>query len=247
MARVVCSIEARMQSSRLPGKVLADIAGQPALTRLLTRLQRCRRLDDIVLATSRSPADDVLETWALVHGVRCHRGSEDDVLARVVEAHRIAQSEVIVEVTGDCVLLDPEIVDLAVHTFAENDCDVVSNGSKRGYPNGMDVQVFRFRDLERVETTCADPAVREHVSLHFYEHPEEYRIIHLLPPARWFAPHYRLHLDYAEDLRFLNEVYLRLDREHGDAFGLEEIMAILRREPELLHINIHCVERAARV
>ena len=235
-----------MRSSRLPGKVLAPVCGEAALTRLLRRLRACRLLDDIVLATSDAPADDVLEAWARSHDVRFHRGSEDDVLLRVVEAHRSARSDVIVEVTGDCVMLDPELVDMAVETFAANDCDVVSNASKRSFPNGMDVQVFRLFDLERVEASSDDPAVREHVSLYFYEHPDQYRILHLLAPARWHAPEYRLHLDYPEDLRFLNEVYGRLEPDYGDRFGLEEIMSVLKREPQLLAINSHCVERSAR-
>jgi spore coat polysaccharide biosynthesis protein SpsF len=246
MPRVVCSIEARMQSSRLPGKVLAPLRGEAALTRLIRRLRACRLLDDIVLATSNTPADDVLEAWAESHSVKCYRGSEDDVLLRVVEAHRSVRSDVVVEVTGDCVMLDPELVDMAVETFAANDCDVVSNASKRSYPNGMDVQVFRLSDLEHVEATSNDPAVREHVSLYFYEHPDQYRILHLLAPARWHAPDCRLHLDYPEDLRFLNEIYGRLEPDYGDAFGLEEIMSVLRREPHLLDINSHCVERSAR-
>jgi spore coat polysaccharide biosynthesis protein SpsF len=246
MPRVVCSIEARMQSSRLPGKVLAEVRGEPALTRLVRRLRRCRLLDEIVLATSDGPADDVLEQWAVSEDVAFHRGSEADVLQRVVEAHRKVRSDIVVEVCGDCVMLDPALVDMAVKTFSENDCDVVSNANPRTYPNGMDVQVFRLSDLEEVETCCADPAVREHVSLYFYEHPGDYRILQLMAPPRCHAPDYRLLLDYPEDLRFINEVYSRLEPDHGDGFGLEEIMDLLRREPALLDINRRCIEKSVR-
>jgi len=244
--RIVASIEARMGSSRLPGKVLADVEGRPALTRLVRRLERCRTLDGIVLATTVAPADDVLERWAADAGVACYRGSEEDVLDRVVRAQRAMRSEIVVEVTGDCALLDPEVIDLGVTTFLENDCDVVTNARKPSYPMGADVQVFRLADLEEVERTVADPAVREHVSLYFYEHPERYRVIHLFAPARWHAPEYRFQLDYEEDLRFIREVYRALEPAHGEAFGLEEIMALLRRRPELVEINRHCVEKAPR-
>lgn len=244
--RVVASIEARMGSSRLPGKVLADILGKPALSRLLARLQRCRLLDAIVLATTTSAADQVLADWARNAQVSCFRGSEDDVLQRVVEAHESMQSEIIVEITGDCILLDPEIIDLAICTFLENNCDVVTNARKPSFPLGADVQVYRLDDLQKVARTVHDPAVREHVSLYFYEHPERYRVIHLLAPARWVAPTLRLHLDYPEDLAFINAVYSRLAPRFGDAFGIEEIMALLRREPQLAEINAHCVERAPR-
>ncbi len=244
--RVIASIEARMGSSRFPGKVLADICGQPALTRLVRRLRRCRCLDDIILATSVSPVDDALAEWAEAEKLSCHRGSEEDVLARVVGAQRQMRSDIVVEVTGDCILLDPEIIDMGITIFLENDCDVVTNVRKASFPLGMDVQVFRLRDLEEVERTIADPAVREHVSLHFYEHPERYRVFHLFAPARWYGPDYRFQLDYPEDHRFITEIYRRLEPQHGDGFGIEEIMQTLVKEPSLVDINRHCVEKATR-
>jgi spore coat polysaccharide biosynthesis protein SpsF len=111
---------------------------------------------------------------------------------------------------------------------------------------GLDVQVFRFEALAEVERTVSDPAVREHVSLYFYEHPERYRVLHLLAPPRWHAPEHRYQLDYSEDLEFIREVYRRLGAEHGDDFGVEEIMAVLRREPRLVDINRHCDEKNPR-
>ena len=244
--RVVASIEARFNASRLPGKVLLDIAGAPALTRLLRRLRRARSLDGIVLATTTSPRDDALAEWARRENVPCHRGSEDDVLARVVGAQRELGAELVVEVCGDCPLIDPEVIDMAVATFRINDADVVSNTSKLGFPQGADAQVFRLAALEEVERTVRDPAVREHVSLFFYEHPERYRIIHLAPPPRWHRPEQRLQLDYPEDLAFVRAVYERLEPEHGDAFGLDEILGLLAREPTLAAINANCREKPAR-
>lgn len=246
MPRVIASIEARMGSSRLPGKVLADVGGVPALTRLVRRLRSAAKLDGIVLATSTSAADDALEAWAIAEGVPYHRGSEDDVLQRVVHAQKSQGSDVVVEITGDCTLLDPGLVDMGVETFFENDADVVCNVRKPSYPMGADVQVFRLSALEEVERTVQDPPVREHVSLFFYEHPERYRVMHLFAPPRWRDPTMRLQLDYAEDLRFIREVYAQLEPTHGDAFGLEEIMALCRARPELPEINRHCEERAAR-
>ena len=246
MPRTIASIEARMGSSRFPGKVLADVCGRPALTRVLSRLRRCRRLDGIVLATSTAPADDELQHWSRDNNVPCYRGSEDDVLGRVVKAQRSMAANLVVEVTGDCVLLDPEIVDLGIGTFLANDCDVVSNTWKPSFPMGVDVQVFRLRDLEQVEATVSDPRVREHVSLHFYEHPDRYRIMHLLAPARWHGPDLRFQLDYPEDLRFITGVYSRLEPAHGDAFGVDEILSLLRHEPDLAEINRHCKEAVLR-
>ncbi len=247
MPRVIASIEARMGSSRFPGKVLADINGTPALTRLVRRLRRAQSLDGIILATTVSLADDALERWAAQEGLPCYRGSEEDVLNRVVQAQIKMGSEIVVEVTGDCILLDPEIIDLGVRTFFENDCDVVANVRKLSFPMGMDVQVYRLKDLAEIERTIQeDPAVREHVSLYLYEHPERYRIIHFFAPARWHAPDYRFQLDYPEDHRFITEVYRRLEPIYDDAFGVEEIMALLKREPALVEVNRHCAEKSPR-
>jgi spore coat polysaccharide biosynthesis protein SpsF len=222
------------------------VCGKPALSRLLSRLRRARTLDGIILATSVAPADAALERWANAEGVAVHRGSEDDVLRRVVEAQQRMDAEIVVEITGDCVLLDPEIIDLGVTSFLENDCDVLTNARKLSFPMGMDVQVYRLADLVEVERTVDDPAVREHVSLYFYEHPERYRVIHLVAPARWHAPDYRCQLDYPEDHQFITEIYRRLEPEYGEAFGIEEIMRLLRAAPHLVEINRHCVEKSPR-
>ena len=246
MPRVVASIEARMGSSRFPGKALADVGGQPALTRLLRRLRHCRHLDDIVLATTVAPADDALVAWAERENVKMYRGSEEDVLSRVVQAQTYMKSDVVVEVTGDCILLDPELIDMGVKTFLRNDCDVVCNVFPVTYPMGEDIQVYRLSDLAEVERTVSDRAVREHVSLHFYDNPQKYRIFNLFAPQRWHAPNYRFQLDYREDHRFINAIYAHLAPAYGDWFGLEEIMRLLRRKPELLNINRDCEEKAAR-
>ena len=246
MPRVVASIEARMGSSRLPGKVLLDVAGRPALEWVIRRLERARRVDDVVVATSTSPADDVLAEWAAAYGVAVHRGSEDDVLQRVVDAQKVMGSEIVVEVTGDCTLIDPELTDLGLVTFFENDCDVVSTAAKPSYPNGINVQVFRLADLDEVARTVDDPAVREHVSLYFYEHPERYRLIHLFAPQRCWEPDYRLSLDYPEDHWLISEIYARLLPRYGEEFGTEEIVGLLRSEPSLVDINRHREQKKAR-
>lgn len=235
-----------MGSSRLPGKVLADIYGRPALGRLLDRLRQCQTIDDIVLATSVSPADEALEVWARGEGLAVHRGSEDDVLARVVGAHREVGSDLVVEITGDCPLLDPEVVDLGVDTFLANDCDVVTNARIPSFPQGADVQVFRLDTLADVASRIDDPAVREHVSLYFYENPAQYRIIHLLADRSHRSPNLRLQLDYEQDLAFIRQVYGRLLPICGDTFGVRAILELLEREPELRLINADCVEKPLR-
>lgn len=244
--RVVVSVEARMGSTRLPGKVLADINGVPALTRLYRRLSLCKEVDNIVLATTVSPADDQLISWANKHGVAYFRGSEEDVLSRVVKAQQSMGADIVVEVTGDCTLLDPGLLDMGVLTYFANDCDVVANVRVPGYPQGADIQVFSLSLLEKVEAEILDPAIREHVSLYFYEHPEMYRIMHLLPPPRWNQPELRLQLDYDEDLQFIREVYRKLEPQYGDNFGLEEVLSLLRENPAIAKINAQCIEKPVR-
>jgi spore coat polysaccharide biosynthesis protein SpsF len=245
--RVVASIEARMGSSRLPGKVLMNIHGKPAIQRLVDRLRMCRSLDDIVVATTTNKGDDHLVKWCEDYGVACFRGSEEDVLNRVVEANRFMQSDLVVEITGDSPLTDPQIVDLGVETFLAHSVDVVSNcGPSLTWPMGQYVQVFPLELLAEVDRLVDDAAVHEHVSLYFYEHPEKYKLIELLSPQRWQEPEWRMQLDYPEDLHFQNEVYAKLEPMHGEGFGIEAVVALLRREPDLLAINRHCQEKSAR-
>lgn len=244
--RIVASIEARMGSSRLPGKVLMDVGGKPALARVVDRLRGCRLLDDVVVATSTLPGDDAIAEWAAGYGVAVHRGSEDDVLQRVVDAQRIMASTITVEVTGDCPLLDPELIDLGIETFFANECDVACNVKIPSFPQGADVQVFRTDALAEVAATVDDPAVREHVSLHFYENPDRYRTVHMLATADRRAPDARLQLDYAEDLEFIRAVYARLEPVLGPLFTVPPILDLLRREPAITAINAHCEERAVR-
>lgn len=245
--RIVASIEARMGSSRFPGKMIADVNGKPSIVRVFDRLRACQYLDDIILATTIDPKDDALAKCAEDHGIACYRGSEDDVLQRVVDAQASMKSDIIVEVTGDCILLDIDVIDQGIRMFLENDCDVVSNASKTSYPQGADVQVFRFDDLKWVADNIQDPAVREHVSLYFYENPEKYRILHLMAPPRWSAPDQRTQLDYFEDLDFIKRVYTELEPIYGSTnFGAREILELLQKKPEIREINAYCVNKPVR-
>ena len=235
-----------MASTRLPGKVLADIAGEPALTRLVRRLRQAKRLDAIALATTTSRSDDALVAWAERERIAVYRGSEHDVLGRVVGVHDMMGTEIIVEVCGDTPLIAPDLVDRAVEVYRSGVADVVTAAVRPSYPQGCDAQVFGFKALAEVARTIDDPAVREHVSLYFHEHPERYRIHNLEAPPSLRLPEQRLQVDYPEDLALVREIYKRLEPLYGDSFGLDAIVALLAREPQLAAINRHCVERAAR-
>ena len=181
---VVCTIEARMTSSRLPGKVLLPAAGKPLLEQMVERLRRVapRRRDR--RRHDRRPVVDPLEELAERLGIGCFRGSEDDVLARVLGAAQALGADLIVETTGDCPLIDPAIVDLVIERFRRGDGDYCPNMLEPTYPRGMDVQVFPTAVLAEVATLTDDPADREHVSLYIYEHPERYRLRSVVRPTR---------------------------------------------------------------
>ena len=246
MPKVVASIEARMNSSRLPGKILSDINGQPSLTRMVRRLRKCQKIDDIIVATSDNPSDDVVEEWSINESVSLYRGSEDDVLKRVVMAQQTMHSDIVAELCGDCPLIDPDVIDLAVETYLNNNCDVVTTTQKQSWPQGVDVQVFSLQNLQEVEKKISDPAVREHVSLYFYENPDKFSIFNILAPREYYAPDLRLQLDYKEDYEFINSVYRILEEEKGEFFSTLDVINLIKTNPDLATINAHCEERSAR-
>src|SRR5262249_10453488 len=158
--RTVCTIEARMTSSRLPGKVLLEAAGKPLLAHMVERLRRARTLDAIVIATTEEAASDPIVALAEQLGVGCFRGGEEDVLARVLGAAQAYDAELIVETTGDCPLIDPEVVDLVVERFNEGGVDYCSNTLERTYPRGLDTQAFPTAVLAEVAELTQEPPDR---------------------------------------------------------------------------------------
>jgi spore coat polysaccharide biosynthesis protein SpsF len=243
--RVVTTIEARMRSSRLPGKVLKPVLGKAMLARMIERLHRAAWSDDIVVATTTHPADDPIVELARALDVRCHRGSEDDVLARVLEAATAAGADLIVETTADCPLIDPGVIDQLVHTFQTNDVDYCANVLAPTYPRGLDVQVFARAVLEDVAERTREPADREHVSLYIYEHPERYRLLNVASGLPDWVGRLRLTVDTADDLALVERVYETL-YPRNPAFGLTDLVALFHREPELTEMNRHVRQKAVR-
>lgn len=237
--RVLATIEARMTSSRLPGKVLAEIAGRPALTLMIERLRRVPSLDGIVIATTVNATDDPIVDLAGRLGVGCFRGSEEDVLLRVLGAAEAHFIDVIVETTGDCPLIDPAVVERTIQAYRASGIDYVSNVLRRSYPIGMDTQVFARSVLADVASRTSDPFDHEHVSVFIYRHPELYSLLNVAAPARQNDPALRLTLDTPEDLRLLRAVADIV----GPAGDLDAIISLLRDKPSLRDFNNHVVHR----
>jgi spore coat polysaccharide biosynthesis protein SpsF len=236
-ARMVGIVESRMSSRRLPGKNLRPILERPMLARLLERLRRSRVLAEVIIATSDDPSDDPIEQLARREGVGCHRGSLEDVLSRVLGAARAARADAIVEITGDCPLVDPGIVDAAARRLQQGDVDYVANILNRlTFPIGLDVQVYRTDLLEETAGLTQDPYDRVNVTPYIYHHAERYRIVNLVAPPALHRPGYRLCVDHAEDLALVSAIYETL-YPGNPAFSAADVVQFLDANPALLGGN----------
>jgi len=234
--RTICFIEARMRSSRLPGKVLLPILGRPMLDLMVERLRRAHTLDEVVIATTDDESCDPIADMANRIGIAYFRGSEEDVLARVLSAARAYEADVIVETTGDCPLHDARLIDKVVSDFMLGGADFVSNVLPYSTPRGTDVRVFNTESLAEIDRISDDPADREHVSLHYMEHPEKYRRRNVLTELGADATGFRLTVDTPEDFKLVTHVYEALYPKNPD-FTLTDVLALLRACPELADIN----------
>ena len=243
--KIVCTIEARMRSTRLPGKVLLPVLSRPMLALMIERLQRVPEIDEIVVATTTDPGCQAIADLAGRCGVGAYRGSEEDVLDRVLQAARGAKADLIVEMTGDCPLIDPAIVSRVITEFRQQDVDYCANVLERTYPRGMDVQVFPLAVLEEVARSTDDAADHEHVSLYIYNHPERFRLHNVASGLSPDAADARLTVDTPEDFRLVTEIFERL-YPANPAFGLDDILALLAAHPSLRAINQDVRQKAVR-
>jgi spore coat polysaccharide biosynthesis protein SpsF len=236
-------VPARMGSSRLPGKALADLAGRPSLRHIIERLARVPRLDGVAVATTDDAADDVIEDCAAAAGVPCYRGSADDVLDRTLQAAWMVGADTIVTVNGDSPLCDAQVVARVIERFEAKRPDYASNrlGGHR-YPVGLDVEVFPTRLLGEIDPVATTPRDREHVTVHVYEHPERYRLLNVEPERRHEHPELRVTLDTEEDLALIRAVYEAL-YPRDPAFGLDDVLDFIDRDPALARINAGVVQR----
>jgi len=236
--KIISTIEARMGATRLPGKVLLPVLGRPALELLIERLKRARRVDEIIVATTVNKNDEPIVKLCERLGVPFYRGSEGDVLSRVLEAAKSIGGDIIVEITGDCPLIDPEIVDQCIDLFFSGEYDYVSNILKRTYPRGLVVQVFPTAILEKAASLTKDPMDHEHVSLYIYNHPEIFRLKNVYAPSELHWPELALTLDTPEDYKLIKEVFERLYVKNPN-FLTKDVIELFLRNPELAEINSH--------
>jgi len=234
MGRTVIIAQARMSSTRLPGKTLMDLGGKPVVNHVVERARASRLADDVWIATTTDSTDDVLVAHLEAAGMPCMRGSLDDVLARYVQAAEASSADTIVRVTCDCPLIDPDAIDAVIAGFRQGPLvDYCSNGLRRTYPIGMDAEVFSREALKRAHTEAAQQHEREHVTPYMYQHPDSFRLRNVDAPPWAVWPELRLTLDDARDLVLLQKVVEELPA----GAGLEDIIGLLSARPDLVKLN----------
>jgi len=229
---IVAIIQGRMGSSRLPGKVMAEIAGKPMLFHVVNRVRRAKKIHQVAVATSTHASDDPIAVFCDGNGISCFRGSEEDVLDRFYRAAKHFQADVIVRLSSDCPLHDPEVIDRVVEALLEGDADFVSGGMKTTYPDGLDAAAFPMAVLDQTWREAKLTSDREHVTTYIHKHPEIFRLKTVR--CNEDLSHHRWTVDEPQDLEFVRTVYSHL----GDVpFGMRDILDLLTRHPELNKIN----------
>jgi spore coat polysaccharide biosynthesis protein SpsF len=231
--KVAAIVQARMGSTRLPGKVLRDLAGQTMLARVVSRLRAARLINEVLVATTILPTDDAIVAECRRCCVAVMRGDQDDVLDRYYQAAQSAKADIVVRITSDCPLIEPEVTDNTIRAFVEKIPDYASNTIVRTYPRGLDTEVMSLDALARAWWEARKPYEREHVTPYILEHPSEFTLLSVTGDKDYSG--YRWTVDTPEDLEFVVAVYDRLGSL--TAFSWRDVLDLLDREPELLELN----------
>lgn len=238
--KVVAIVQARIGSTRLPGKVLKDLAGETMLARVVERLRHANRVDELLVATTDRPEDDAIVDECRRLSVLVSRGDQHDVLDRYFKAAQYVSADVVVRITADCPLIDPEITDKTIAQFLDELPDYASNTIVRTYPRGLDTEVISFSALSKAWQKAQKPYEREHVTPYLLEHPSEFRLASVVGDRNYST--HRWTVDTPEDLLFAQTVYERLKVK--GMFSWRDVLAVLDREPELAELNRDVVQKA---
>lgn len=236
-------VQARMTSTRLPGKVLLPLAGQPMLARLIERLRRVQQVDGIVIATTTNSSDDPICTLCEALMVPFHRGSELDVLSRYADAATRFGAETVVRITSDCPLIDPAIVDQMVGIFRSLPVDYLSNMLPPTWPYGMSVEVLTTNALLQAHAEAREEAEREHVTPFLYWRPERFRL-HNVPCTLNLSQH-RWTVDTPEDYELVRRIFDAL-YPHNATFDMNDVLRLMGDHPEWMSINQHIEQKSAQ-
>jgi spore coat polysaccharide biosynthesis protein SpsF len=239
--KVVAIIQARVGSTRLPGKVLLDLVGEPMLARVVRRTRRAQSLDEVVVATTVLAADNAIIELCAKRSWPCFRGSEEDVLDRYYHAAMARQADIVVRITSDCPLIEPEVIDCVVQEYLDLQpevdyaCNILP---QRTFPRGLDVEVMHFDVLTRAWREDDNPAWREHVTSYILRNPDLFRIHGVTNEVDY--SHMRWTVDTPEDLDFARCIYNYFNH---DRFSRREVLTVLEQHPEWLEINQHVQQK----
>lgn len=237
--KITAIVQARMGSTRLPGKVLQDLGGETALGRVVRRLRRSEMIEEVLIATTFSPNDQAIVLEARRLGISAFVGDELDVLDRYYQAARAFPADVVVRITSDCPLIDPQVTDLTIRAFLAERPDYASNALERTFPRGLDTEVMTASALGRAWRQAKQPYEREHVTPFIYEHPEIFKVLPVTNQDDYSS--HRWTLDTPEDLEFIRTVYSRFDNR--DDFSWRDVLDLLAREPALVYLNGHVEQK----
>lgn len=233
--KIVAVIEARMNSTRLPGKVLLPVRGISLLEFMIARVKKVSLISEIVVATTGESIDNQIQSLAYDLGVSCFRGSENDVMGRVLGAAKTVNANIIVGLTADCPIIDPFIISQVLNTYLENDARYVSNAHVRSYPDGMDVQVYSTETLVESYDRVTTDREKEHVTLNIRENPEVFPPIHLVAPQHLYEPGLGLTLDERRDYDLLSNI---INYFHPSTdFTCEDVIKLLDQNLNLRSLN----------
>jgi spore coat polysaccharide biosynthesis protein SpsF len=252
---IVCTIEARMNSSRFPGKILKKICGKTILEILINQVKMSKRLNNVVVATTKNKNDSAIIKVCQKNNVNFYRGSENNVLKRLVETGIFYQADIIVQLTSDNPFIDPEMLDYMINFFLlSKKIDYLTNNGfgifeLRNVPFGLDIQIYYFRHLKKILKLANRKDLKEHPSLYFYrEGKKKFKLHNIILPKKFNIDNsHRLTLDEYEDYLLLNTIYSYFKKNKNIMFNVKDISIFFKKNPELCKINEKILQKKVRI
>ncbi|MGG3888378.1 cytidylyltransferase domain-containing protein [Metabacillus fastidiosus] len=239
--KIVAIIQARMGSTRLPGKVMKTVNGKTLLEYQLERVKRSKLIDEVIIATTNKEKEQPIIDLCKKLSIRYYSGSENDVLSRYYEAAKKYDGDIIVRLTSDCPLIDPEVIDIVIKQYLDNSSyDYASNTLVRTYPRGMDTSVFSFEILEKMNQAAKADSEREHVTLYITKRSEQYNLLNVKNNKDYSR--FRLTVDTVEDFELVSKIIQNLYPQNS-LFTLNDIIVFLNQNPKLIKINEHIEQK----
>jgi spore coat polysaccharide biosynthesis protein SpsF len=237
--KIVTIIQARISSTRLPGKVMLPILGKPLLIRMFERVKSAEQAGEIIIATSTNRDDDEIEKLCELEKIKCFRGHLTDLLDRHYQVGKIFDADAVVKIPSDCPLIDPKVIDKVLHFYIENSdkYDFISNLHPATYPDGNDVEIISFKALEQAWREAVKYFEREHTTPYIWENPDKFRVANI----EWesgldYSASHRWTIDFEEDYQLVKNIYEELYPDNP-TFSLNDILDLLKRKPEIGNIN----------